>query len=104
MHYFCDNGNIIDTHAVLIPIVAETKNRVCHTRAIQFAAMYIDTVFSRNRMEYAKFVELSFWISSRHPGPGLFCLSFSRRLSSVSRNGIIIARIQFRDPTETMDH
>jgi len=28
----------------------------------------------------------------------------SRCLSSVSRNGIIIARIQFRDPTETMDH
>lgn len=67
----------------------------------------MDTLFSRanidmvGRLEYAKFVELSF---THHRVRAHSFVYRSHCLSNVSCNGIVIARIQFRDPTEMMDH
>lgn len=65
----------------------------------RYAIAIIDMV---GKFQYAKFVELS--IGYRHVTRTHSFVYRSHCLSSVSRNGIIIARIQFRDPTETMDH
>lgn len=68
----------------------------------------VDTLFNRanidtvGRLEYAKFVELSF--AHRRVTRAHSFVYRSRCLSNVSCNGIVIARIEFRDPTEMMDH
>lgn len=59
----------------------------------------IDTIGKR---EYAKFVELSFAYRRVIRAHSFVYRSWC--LSNISRNGIVVARIQFRDPTVTMDH
>lgn len=73
------------------------------------AQKIVDTVIYRiwmadtaGKLEYAKFVKLPF--EYRHIIRQHSFVYRSCCLSSVPRNGIIIARIQFRDPAETMDH